>query len=53
MATPEEIITVPIGSVIGQLIGGGIGYFSGSTVAEAGYDWGIDSWLSVAYPMTI
>jgi hypothetical protein len=46
VATPEEIVTVPLGGAIGGIvggIGGGIGgYFVGRKVTETVYDWAFE-----------
>jgi len=39
VALPEEIVTVPAGTVIGGLIGGVGGYFAGREITETVYEW--------------
>ena len=43
VATPEELLTVPIfgftGGVLGGFIGGSIGFFTGAKTTETVYDW--------------
>ena len=43
IATPEELVTVPvfgaIGGVVGGVVGGAVGWMTGTTVSEKAYDW--------------
>ena len=39
VATPEEVVTVPDGAVIGGIIGGFIGAWAGKEIAETAFEW--------------